>query len=124
MKRKQLTIEDVAALAGVSRQTVSRVLNDRDLVAEATRQRVLSAVEDLGYRPSKVARALVTHHTETVGLVVGDIANPFFPEVARGVVDTAQARGYNVFLCNSDGEIELEARILHSMADQIGRAHV
>jgi LacI family transcriptional regulator len=117
MKRKQLTIEDVAALAGVSRQTVSRVLNDRDMVAEATRQRVLSAVEDLGYRPSKVARALVTHRTETVGLVVGDIANPFFPEVARGVVDTAQARGYSVFLCNSDGDVELEARILHSMAD-------
>jgi LacI family transcriptional regulator len=60
---------------------------------------------------------LVTHRTETVGLVVGDIANPFFPEVARGVVDTAQDRGYNVFLCNSDGDIELEARILHSMAD-------
>jgi len=117
MKRKQLTIEDVAALAGVSRQTVSRVINDRDKVAEATRQRVLSAVEDLEYRPSKVARALVTHHTETVGLVVGDIANPFFPEVARGVVDTAQARGYNVFLCNSDGDVELEARILHSLAD-------
>lgn len=116
MKRKQLTIEDVAALAGVSRQTVSRVLNDRDKVAETTRQRVLSAVEELGYRPSKVARALVTHRTETVGLVVGDIANPFFPEVARGVVDTAQTRGYNVFLCNSDGDVEQEARILHSMA--------
>jgi LacI family transcriptional regulator len=117
MKRKQLTIEDVAALAGISRQTVSRVINDRDQVAEATRQRVLSAVEKLGYRPSKVARALVTRHTETIGLIVGDIANPFFPEVARGVVDMAQARGYNVFLCNSDGDVDLEARILYSMAD-------
>jgi LacI family transcriptional regulator len=117
MKRKQITIEDVAALAGVSRQTVSRVLNNKDIVAEATRQRVLSAVEELGYRPSKVARAMVTHRTETVGLVVGDIANPFFPEVARGVVDMAQTRGYNVFLCNSDGNVEQEARILHSMAE-------
>ncbi len=112
-----VTMRDVARKARVSIKTVSRVVNTQAEVSDETRQRVLAAIEELGYRPSKVARALVTRCTETVGLVLGDIANPFFPELARGVVDTAQAREYSVFLCNSDGDVEKEARILHSMAD-------
>ncbi len=112
-----VTMRDVARKARVSIKTVSRVVNSQGEVSEETRQRVLAAIEELGYRPSKVARALVTRRTDTVGLIVGDIANPFFPEVARGVMDTAEAQGYNVFLCNSDGDVEQEARILHSMAD-------
>lgn len=112
-----MTMRDVARKAHVSIKTVSRVVNSQGEVSEETRQRVLAAIEELGYRPSKVARALVTRRTDTVGLIVGDIANPFFPEVARGVMDTAEAQGYNVFLCNSDGDVEQEARILHSMAD-------
>jgi LacI family transcriptional regulator len=74
-----VTMRDVARKADVSTMTVSRVLNNRGGISEATRQRVLTAIEELGYRPSKVARALVTRRTDTVGLILGDITNPFFP---------------------------------------------
>lgn len=114
-----VTMRDVARKASVSIRTVSRAINNQGEITEETRRRVLAAVEELGYRPSKVARALVTRRTETIGLVVADIANPFFPEVARGVMDTAEARGYNVFLCNSDGNAEQQARMLQSLADHV-----
>jgi len=78
---------------------------------------VLATIQELGYRPSKVARALVTQRTDTLGLILGDISNPFFSEVARGVLDTAQAEGYDVFLCNSDYDPEQELRALSSLAD-------
>lgn len=110
-------LRDVAQRAGVSIKTVSRVVNNQGEISEATRQRVLKAIAELRYRPSKVARALVTQHTDTIGLVLGDITNPFFPEVARGVLDVAEPRGYNVFLCNSDGELPRETRILESLLD-------
>ncbi len=111
------TMRDVAQKAGVSIKTVSRVVNNQGEISEATRQRVLDAIDELGYRPSKVARALVTQRTHTIGLVVGDITNPFFPQVARGVLDTAQARGYNVFLCNTYGDPQQELDTLQSLAD-------
>lgn len=111
------TMRDVAREAGVSIKTVSRVVNNQSEISEETRQRVLAAIERLGYRPSKVARALVTQRTDTVGLILGDIANPFFSEVARGVLQTAQAKGYDVFLCNSDYNPEQEIHALHSLAD-------
>lgn len=84
MKRR-VTIEDVARAAGVSRQTVSRAINNKDEISPATRERVLEAVRTLDYRPSRVARGLATRRTRTIGLVVPDITNPFFPEIARGV---------------------------------------
>ncbi len=110
-------LRDVAQRAGVSIKTVSRVVNNQGEISEATRRRVLAAIADLDYRPSKVARALVTQRTDTIGLVLGDITNPFFPEVARGVLDAAEPQGYNVFLCNSDGDLQRETRILESLLD-------
>lgn len=112
-----VTMRDVAQKAHVSIKTVSRVVNDQGEISEKTRQRVLVAIEELGYRPSKVARALVTQRTDTVGLIVGDIANPFFSEVAKGVLDAARAKGYDVFLCNSDMDPDQEIRALYSLAD-------
>jgi LacI family transcriptional regulator len=112
-----VTMRQVAQEAGVSVKTVSRVVNNQGEISEATRERVLEAIEKLGYRPSKVARALATQRTETVGLILGDISNPFFAQVARGVLDTAQAEGYDVFLCNSDYDPHLEIRALYSLAD-------
>ncbi len=111
------TMRDVAREAGVSIKTVSRVVNNQGEISDETRQRVLSAIERLGYRPSKVARALVTQRTDTVGLILGDIANPFFSEVARGVLQTARAQGYDVFLCNSDYDPQQEIHALYSLAD-------
>jgi LacI family transcriptional regulator len=110
-------MRDVAQKAGVSIRTVSRAIHKQGEITEETRQKVLVAVEELGYRPSKVARALVTRRTETIGLILGDITNPYFPEFARGVMDTAETEGYNVFVCNSDGDLDKEIDALESLAD-------
>lgn len=113
-----VTMREVAQQAGVSIKTVSRVVNEQGEISEDTRQRVLAVINELGYRPNMVARGLVTQRTYTVGLVVADITNPFFPEVARGVQDVARARDYNIFLCNSDENQQEELRTLHSLAAQ------
>jgi LacI family transcriptional regulator len=112
-----VTMRDVARKAGVSVKTVSRVVNNQSEVAAETRQRVLAAIGELGYRPSKLARALVTQRSDTIGLILGDITNPFFPEFSRGVMDVAQAEGYSVFVCNSDGQLEAQIRALDSLVD-------
>ena len=115
---KRATIEDVAALAGVSRQTVSRAINDKGEISPATKDKVMAAVQQLGYQPNRQAQSMVTQRTQTVGLVIPDISNLFFPEVARGVQDTAQQHGYNVLLCNTDDDPEEEVRVLHSFQAQ------
>lgn len=115
---KRVTIIDVAKEAGVSRQTVSRAVNNQGDIRAETRTRVLEAVKRLGYRPNRVARGMVTQRTHTVGLVLGDIANPFFPEVARGVQDVAQANDYHVFLYNTDNQREIEMQGLDSLEAQ------
>ena len=112
-----VTMRDVAQKAGVSIKTVSRVVNDQGEISEATRQQVLAVIGELGYRPSRLARALVTRQTHTVGLLVSDITNPFFPKVARGIMDVAQRKGYNTFLCNTDGNSAQELSLLESLAD-------
>jgi LacI family transcriptional regulator len=111
------TMRDVAQKAQVSIKTVSRVVNDQGEVSDETRQRVLAAIKQLGYRPSKVARALVTQRTDTLGLILGDITNPFFSEFSHSVLNVAQAKGYDVFLCNSAARVHQEIRALHSLAD-------
>lgn len=112
-----VTMRDVALQAGVSIKTVSRVVNDQGEISDLTRERVLAAIDNLGYRPSKVARALVTRRTDTIGLIFGDIANPYLSEVSRGVIDTAVDRKIEVFLCNTDGDPESEKRAVNSMLD-------
>ncbi|MBK7894838.1 MAG: LacI family DNA-binding transcriptional regulator [Anaerolineaceae bacterium] len=115
---KRATIEDVAALAGVSRQTVSRAINDKGEISPATKEKVMAAVQQLGYQPNRQAQSMVTQRTQTVGLVIPDISNLFFPEVARGVQDTARKHNYNVLLCNTDDDPDEEIRMLHSLAAQ------
>ncbi|GAB4540118.1 MAG: LacI family DNA-binding transcriptional regulator [Anaerolineae bacterium] len=117
MKRR-VTIEDVARAAGVSRQTVSRAINAKGEISPLTYQRVMEAVQALDYRPSGVARSLATQRTRTIGLVVPDITNPFFPEVARGVQDVARQEGYSVFLCNTDESPDEELQVLQSLASR------
>ncbi len=111
------TLRDVAREANVSIKTVSRVVNHQGEISDATRARVEEAIARLDYRPSKLARGLVTRRSYTIGLVLADITNPFFPEVARGVQDKAEAEGYNVFFCNSDNDLEREGRELESLSD-------
>jgi DNA-binding LacI/PurR family transcriptional regulator len=98
-----INITDVAKEAGVSIATVSRVVNNNDYPVRAeTRAQVLEAVKRLGFRPNDLARGLMQKRTRTVGLLVPDLANPYYPEIARGVEDTASARLYALVFCNTD----------------------
>jgi LacI family transcriptional regulator len=99
---ERVTIVDVANDAGVSKATVSRVLNDGIHVREQTRERVLEAVQRLGFRPSRTAQSLATGRTLLIGVVVSDITIPFFTRVARAIQDRATRRGYLVLVGNSD----------------------
>jgi LacI family transcriptional regulator len=111
----RIRMADVASRAGVSITTVSHVLSDRRPVAAATRQRVLDVIEDLGYRPSELARSLRTHRTHTVALLIPDITNPFYPMLARGLQDALRAGGYHSVVCNTDGDRDEELRFLEEM---------
>jgi len=112
---RRITISDVARLAGVSHQTVSRVINNKAEVSPETRQRVLAVVEQTGYRPSGLARGLATSRTSTIGMIVPDISNPFFSDIARGIEMMAYERGYDVFLCNTNEDPGRELNVLYSL---------
>jgi LacI family fructose operon transcriptional repressor len=111
-------IKDVAKQAGVSVASVSRVLTGHAGVSEATRQRVLEAVQALDYRPDLAARRLRSRRTDTIGLIVSDIRNPFFTEVSRAVEDVAYQHRMRVILCNADEDPEKEALYLDLMRDE------
>lgn len=99
---KAASIYDVARESRVSVFTVSAVVNNKSHVRKKLRERVEAAIQKLNYRPNLLARSLAKQKTHTIGMVVPDIANPFFPMVVRGAEDAAQKRGYNLLLCNSD----------------------
>jgi LacI family transcriptional regulator len=96
------TIRDVARLAGVSVATVSRVINQNGYVNKETETKVKNSMELLNYRPNSLARALANKKSESIALIVPDITNPFFPELAKAIEDTARNYGYSVILTNSD----------------------
>ncbi len=99
---KKVTIRDVAAHAGVSYQTVSRVLNDRPDVAEDTRQRVRQVIVELGYRPSTIARSLISNNTYTLGLITSDFSDYFFTQVIVGAEAEARKHNYFFMLCSTE----------------------
>ncbi|MEV4160679.1 LacI family DNA-binding transcriptional regulator [Nonomuraea dietziae] len=111
-------IKDVAAHAGVSVATVSRVLNDNPSVTEETRDRVYAAMKELRYVPNAVARSLRTEATRTLGLIIGDILNPFFTELARGVEDEARQAGYTVIIGNADERAEEQDHYVRTLVEQ------
>ncbi|GAA0910216.1 LacI family DNA-binding transcriptional regulator [Virgisporangium aurantiacum] len=108
-------IGQVADLAGVSATTVSHALNGRRPVSAATRKRILDAIEQLGYRPNVVARGLRAGRTMTIGLVIPDITNPFYPVLARGLQDVLGPAGYDEIVTNTNGERDLERLALDKM---------
>src|SRR6204780_427353 len=116
--RVPTTIRDVAAAAGVSAATVSRVMNGKADVAADLRQRVLAAVSELGYRRNGPARSLRTRAAMVLGVIISDITNPFFTAVVRGAEDQAQLAGYSVVLANADEDVAKEARYLEVAADE------
>jgi LacI family transcriptional regulator len=112
-----VSIREVAAHAGVSVGTVSNVLNRPEIVARATRSRVHAAIKTLGFVRNESARQLRAGRSRTIGLVVLDVANPFFTDVARGVEDEAAASGLAVILCNTDERLDKEQRYLELLEE-------
>ncbi len=114
------SIIDVARLARVSTATVSRVLSNKPHVRENVRERVLQAVKDLGYQPSRVARSLRVQTSQIIGLIISDIQNPYFTSLVRAVEDRAYKHDYAIILCNSDENPLKEALYIDLMlAEQV-----
>lgn len=118
MTRQRPTIVDVARRSGVSKSTVSNVIRDAANVSEATRQRVLEAVDELGYRPNALARQLVQQRTSTIGVVVGDLTNPIYSELVKLLEQHASSLGYTTMVSNTDGHPELEAARIDALLER------
>ncbi|MGA2545979.1 MAG: LacI family DNA-binding transcriptional regulator [Rectinemataceae bacterium] len=118
MKKERCNVEDVAIAAGVSSMTVSRAINGLPGVGAEVRQRVLETAAGLGYRPSRVARGLAGRKTSTLGIVLPDMANPFFAILAKAATDVARSADKNVFVMNTDESPALERAALASLASE------
>ncbi|MFC7545662.1 LacI family DNA-binding transcriptional regulator [Plantactinospora sp. GCM10030261] len=113
------TIRDVAKASGVHISTVSRTFSAPHLVNPETRGRVLACAEELGYRPNRAARALITGRTHNVGLIVADIANPFFPPLIKAAERQARLRDYHVFVADTNEDPTAEEDLVHALAKQV-----
>ncbi|MFD2765370.1 LacI family DNA-binding transcriptional regulator [Micromonospora eburnea] len=113
------TIRDVARASGVHISTVSRAFSAPHLVNPETRVRVLACAEDLGYRPNRAARALITGRTHNIGLIVADIANPFFPPLIKAAEGQARYRDYHVFVADTNEDASAEEELVHALAKQV-----
>ncbi|MFH1940174.1 MAG: LacI family DNA-binding transcriptional regulator, partial [bacterium] len=124
------TIKDVAELVGVHPSTVSRVINDDSRISEKTREKVFLIIKKLGYTPNAIARGLKTKRTHTLGMLIPDITNPFFAEIARGVEDAANKNDFNIILCNTDDRLKKERTYLEILRGKrvdgliLGTAHI
>lgn len=118
--KKSITIKEIAAEAKVSIATVSMVLNKKDKkISEATREKILYIAQKYNYTPNTMARSLITKQTRTIGLVIPDIVNPFFPEIARGVEDKSSEFGYSVIYCNTDDKIKREDKYINVLTEKM-----
>ena len=108
-------IKEVAKAAGVSVATISRVLNHPETVLEETKKHVLAIMEELSYKPNSLARGLALNRTNTIALLIPDILNPKFMEIAKGVEDVAHSKGYNILLCNTEGVLQKEKEYIEIM---------
>jgi len=116
--KTQVTIREIAKEANVSLGTVSHVLNDRAVVSEDKKKAVLDAVKKLEYVPNQAARMLKNKKSKTIGLLLPDISNPYYAELARGVEDVANRYDYTVLVCNNDRDFQKEERYLSTLANK------
>lgn len=117
--KKPPTMRDVAKLAGVSQPTVSRVLNQKDTdipISPETREKVMAAVAELGYRPNMHARSLRTQETKLIAVLLADITNSFYPQIARSIQTVAREQGFDVMISNSDHVYENEKLFCESVS--------
>ncbi|MFD1045267.1 LacI family DNA-binding transcriptional regulator [Kibdelosporangium lantanae] len=119
MAGKRVTIRDVAKSAGVSYQTVSRALNDKGEIDGTTKQRVLDTARELGYRPSRFARGLVRQDTTSIGLVIPDLMNPFFTEVASAALTSARKKDWHVVVYDTADDPAQELSTLTVIGSQV-----
>ena len=110
-----VTIKDIAKKANISYPSVSRALSGKPGVSSKTREKVLKIAKEMNYQPNALARSLVQNRTATIGLIIPDILNPYFPEIAKGVEDEAHIRGLSVFLCNSDWDGDREGKYIDQL---------
>ena len=115
---RAVTIREVAAAAEVSTATVSRVLSGRDTVDPELARRVQGAAQRLGYRANRVARALRRQSTQTIGLVVPDITNPFFPAIVQAVEGALREAGFSLLLCDAGNDVDIESELVRNLFDQ------
>lgn len=114
----KVTIQNVAKEAGVSPTTVSRVLNNNYPVKEETRLKVETAIEKLNFRPSILARGLISQKSNTIGVVVPSITNMFFPTVVKAIEGVLKGKNYSIFLCNTDNREDEERKYINSLQDR------
>jgi LacI family transcriptional regulator len=110
------TIKDIASIAKVSATAVSMALNDRPGVSKKTRKRIFSIAKKLDYQPNYAAKSLISKRSYTIGLIVNNIADPFYPELAWGIEEKANELGYSLLLCNSNRSLEGEKRSLETLS--------
>src|SRR5690349_14580530 len=113
------TIRDVARASGVHVSTVSRTFSAPHMVNPETRSRVLATAESMGYRPNRAARALITGRTGNVGLIVADIANPYFPPMIKAAESQARQRDYHLFVADTDEDPVVEEELVQALAKQV-----
>lgn len=107
------TLKDIARELNISYSTVSKALSDSPEISDNTKEKVRNAAKKMNYKPNQIARGLVMKETKTIGLIIPDITNPFYPEIAWGVEETASKEGYSIFLCNSNWENEKEREYIN-----------
>lgn len=118
IRRRDVTVSDVAKQAQVSKATAARVLGDYGAVSDAVRDRVQAAAEALGYRPNELARSMNTGKSNTIGVVVGDIENPYFGLAMRGISDAAKEQGFDVILVNTSENVGAEIDAVRVLIDK------
>lgn len=116
---KRYTLADVAKIAKVSPKTVSRVINDDKYVKDETKKKILKIIDEIDYHPNIIAKSLVTRKTKTIGLIVGDIENPYYSRLARGVIRTAESYDYSVIVCESRFDEEIAEKYLRMLLERV-----
>jgi LacI family transcriptional regulator len=109
----KIRIKDIAKRLNISESTVSRALADHPRISESTRKKVILTAKKLNYRPNLVAKSLKLKSTKTIGLIICDITNPFYPDIVKSIENQANKNDFNIILCNSDYKPEKEIRYLN-----------
>lgn len=113
-----VTIKDIARESGVSTATVSRVLSNRGYASEENRKKVLAVAKQLNYRPNSIAKSLKMHKTNTIGVIIPDISNPYFMKIAKGIEDVVQEKGYNLLFMSGDEKPDKERKLLQVLLEK------